>query len=354
MVLFKKEPKEEDLYEEEVVVRKRPKSKAFRDLTPENRGKRKEPKKPWGKWERILVLSVLVSTFGTSLFLAVSSRGWKLPGLPRLSVSQVSLPFGEKKIVIEGNAKDARKAQKAKEEFAKLTKDYSGIYGFYVVRLTNGSSYGINEADKFQAASLIKLPVMAALYMEAEKGNLNLDSKYSLKSEDKVPGSGSLYGKPAGYEITYRNLVNLMGKQSDNTAFNIARKILGEEKINQAIRKIGMVNTSLAQNETTPEDIATFFEKLWRGNVVSLKHRDEILESLTDTIYEAWIPQGIPQGVRVSHKFGRELHVVNDAGIIFTRDPFILVVMSKKIVEREADELIPKIARMVYEIETGE
>jgi len=110
-----------------------------------------------------------------------------------------------------------------------------------------------------------------------------------------------------------------------------------------------MVDTSLTKNETTPYDIGIFFEELWRGNLLSEESKKELLESLTDTIYEDWLSAGVPESIRVAHKFGRELHVVNDAGIVYSQKPFIVVLLSKGIVEAEADAIFPELAKMVYE-----
>jgi len=346
MVLFgKKKKKEEDIDHTSREASRDKKALARR---------RKEPPKTWGRKERLLVLAVLFITVGASAVLGIYSRGWKLPGLPRLKAPSIKIPFfGEETIVIEGNEEEAEKARKAKSEFVELTNDYSGVYGLYVVRIVNGSRYGVNEDDVLQAASLIKLPVMTAMYKEVEEGGLSLETKYKLKREDKVSGAGSLQNKPTGYEITYRELLRLMGKQSDNTAFNIVKNLLGEDKINEVIKSIGMVNTSLSENITTPSDIGTFFEGLYNTNVISHEHANELLEFLTDTVFESWITAGLPNGTRFAHKFGRELHVVNDAGIVYSDNPYIVVVMGDKIVEREADEVIPQISRMVYEIEMG-
>lgn len=335
--------------------RRRLSDREFKDLKSEYRKKRKEPKKPWGRKERLFVLTAILLTAGTSGILALSARSWKLPRLPRLKVPSISVPFwGEETIIIEGNRLDQEKSEQVQKEFNEKTKDLSGIYGLYVISLSNGFFYGVNDGEVFQAASLIKLPVMAAMYKEAENGNLNLDDKYTLKKSDKVAGSGSLYGKPAGYQVTYRNLVELMGKQSDNTAFNIIRKLLGDEKINDLIRSTGMVDTSLEENETTPRDIGIFFEELMKGNIVSTNTRDKILESLTDTIYEDWLAAGIPEGTRVAHKYGREIHVVNDAGIVFSDNPFVIVIMSKGVVEREADSVFPELSKLVFDMETNQ
>ncbi|MCJ7656648.1 MAG: hypothetical protein MUO55_02565, partial [Candidatus Atribacteria bacterium] len=45
-------------------TRRRFSDRSFKDLQPENRKKRKEPKKPWGKKERLFILLVILLTAG--------------------------------------------------------------------------------------------------------------------------------------------------------------------------------------------------------------------------------------------------------------------------------------------------
>jgi beta-lactamase class A len=298
--------------------------------------KKTNPKKkriePWSKKERYLVLYVLLITVILSLLLAASARSWKLPGLPRISFSGLKKIFEGETIIIEkASEQDQNRAKEVIEKFKEKTKDLSGVYGLYVVDLETGFSYGVLETETFQAASLIKLPIMAKVYMEAEKGNLDLEAK------------------PKDSSRTYRELVKAMGKKSDNSAQIVLVSDLGKEKIEETIDAMGMTKTSLAENDTTPADIGLFFKKLWQGKIVNREHKDELLGFLTDTIYEAWISEGIPDEIRVAHKFGREVHVVNDAGIVFTKKPFVVVIMSKGVVEREADAVFPELSRIVYE-----
>jgi len=341
MALFKKEEEEK----KKSLAKKKKDSKD----NPKTRTRNKKKEfKPWGKKERYWVLGVLLGTILVSGILAMSARSWKLPGLPRFSLPS----FGSGTIIIEKKGNDLNEtAKEVINAFREKTKSLSGVYGLYVIRLSDNTSYGISQNETFEAASLIKLPVMAAFYMEAENGDLDLETEYSLKDEDKVSGSGSLYGKPEGTILSYEDLVRYMGQQSDNTAFNVAINILGEEKVKETIKEIGMTGTSYEENETTPYDIGLFFQKLWDGEIVSKKSRDKILDSLTDTIYEEWLVAGIPDGIDVAHKFGREVHVINDAGIVFTDEPFVLVILSKGVVEREADEIFPELSKTVYDRE---
>lgn len=348
MSIFKKAAEEElDFNDEEMEEEDRDGSlrrKKIRDLKPENKKKRKEPPKPWTKKERLLILYALVGSIFVALLLFASARGWKLPGLPKIKLPS----FESKTIIITANKNDQTRADKIIADFKDKTKNLSGEYAFYYIRLSDGFVYGVNEKEQMQAASLIKLPVFATLYREAEAGRINLDEKYTLKSADKVAGSGSLYGKPAGTILTYRELARYMGKQSDNTAFNIFRKKLGDTKIAQTINDLGMTKTSLSGNLTSPYDIGTFYKKLWQNEIVSRESRDEILGYLTDTIYENWLGKGIT-GVKVAHKYGSEVHVVNDAGIILSDKPFVLVIMSQGIIEKEANDVIPELAKMIFE-----
>lgn len=72
------------------------KKKDFKDLNAENKKQRREPKKPWGRGERILVAVVLVLTTGISLFLWLRSEGFVFkPKLPNF--------FREQTIIIEND-----------------------------------------------------------------------------------------------------------------------------------------------------------------------------------------------------------------------------------------------------------
>lgn len=321
---------EEQEYQDAEEKLKLPHKRKFRDLNPENRKKRKEPIKPWTKKERLLVLYILLFTTLTSALLAISARDWKLPGLPKINLSKLNFSLSGGEVILENNKKvkgtQDEKYQQVLTDFKAKTDNLSGTYGFYVYQLGSnsesetGNEYGTDEDEIFQAASLVKLPIMVALYQE----------------------------KPEGYKL----LSSKMGKQSDNQAFRDARKVLGDDKINETIQEIGMHNTTLVENETTLEDMGLFFRKLYRNDLLPEEETQEIIKSLTDTIYEEHLAKGIPTDIQVAHKYGREIHVVNDGGIVYLKDkPYIVVIMTKGVVEKEADDIFPELSKLIYEFE---
>jgi len=274
---------------------------------------KKEPPKVWGKKERLFVLIILFGTALISGLLALSSRDYKLPGLPRLklTIPSFSLPKGETITIgskVDQSARiNAKKEKQISEAFNQITKDLSGVYAFYLIDLKSGHAFGTGEGDVMQAASLIKLPLMLYAYGKVD------DAK-----------------------------IEAMGKRSDNTVFWELVAKFGEATVQDYISNLGMKNTSLEENETTPKEIGDLFAKLYQ------EKEEKILTYLTDTVFEDWLAKGVPEEIRVAHKYGREVHVVNDAGIIFAKDPFVLVVMTEGIVEKEADATIPELTGMIY------
>ncbi|MBI2103640.1 serine hydrolase [Candidatus Woesebacteria bacterium] len=301
---------------------------------------------PWTRRERYLVLGVLLSTVVASAILGMSAREWKLPNLPRLTLPKI---LGEETIVIEGNPKDVKEAEIVKK-FESLTDPLSGVYGFFVLRLDDGSFFGVNEKEIFEAASLNKLPVMLAMYKAAEEGSINLSQKYTVKDEDRLSGNGRVTNAKAGIVFTYEELVVAMGKESDNTAFNAVKKILGEERILATMREFNIPEFLLTKNQVAPYDIGFIFKRIFEANDISRETREALIDSMTETIYDDLIAKEMP--VPVAHKYGALAHVRNDSGIVFAEKPYVLVVMSKGIIEKEADEVIPEFSRQAYEIES--
>lgn len=325
------EDDEEDDIEEEKV--KKPSKKKFKDLDSENSRRRKTPPKPWGKKERFVVLIFFAGMALTAAILAASSRNWKLPGLPKLGLPKINI---SDTIIIEkptARPRATRNYEPLKKEIQDLTYGLSGIYGVYVWDFESQTGFGVNENEAMQAASLIKLPVMSYIYKQAEEKKLSLSQIVPVGEE----------------RYTYRQLVERMGHQSDNNSFNAAVESLGAGNLENYIQSLGMVNTSIATNDTTPLEIAKFFKDLWNGDLVGGDSRDEIMESLTDTIWEDWIPAAInDENINIAHKYGRETNVINDAGIVLSKNPYVLVIMSDGIEDAKATEVLPQIIQKIH------
>ncbi len=294
-----------------------------------------------------LVLAILALTVGATLVI------WWTRRIPE-AIRELSSP---RIVEIMGDSKESKSKiaeerridwEKLKMEVGSQLKAAKGDYSVDVYDLASRKSIGIGENRPMTAASLIKLPVLISLYQQGEFGKINPDSKYVLEEADKRQGSGSMAYAKAGSSYTYRKMAELMGQQSDNTAFHVVTGRLGGEAIEKTITQAGLLNTSFKENETTAYDVATLLIKLYRGELLNRKNSDEILGFLTKTIYEDRIPTGVPTGVRVAHKVGTEVGVVSDGGIVYAKNPYVLVIMSKEASLAEAQKLLPEVSRVVW------
>ncbi len=313
---------DEDFQDEEFEEKSHPK-KSFKDLKPENKKRRKEPVKPWGKKERMIVFSALAITVLTALFLTISSTEFAWPKFSGFSLPQ----FGSGTITIEGTKEQREKAANIRSAFNDKVSQLSGTYGFYVIDLSNGFGFGQNENEIFRSAPFNKFQVLAAIFTQAQEGKLDPNA------------------------VT--EIALLVGSSSDSATFEIpVKKLGGEQNIERVVREIGMNSTSFVNSSTTPKDMGIFFKKLYRGEIVSEKYSDEILGLLTSTTERDLIPRGVAEGVKVSHKYGTIDSVVNDAGIVFAQKPYVLVIMSKSADLDQARKVIPEISEVVFEIIT--
>lgn len=363
MAIFKNKKDEETFDDEEELIAEEEKenrkfTKKLKDLKSANKKKRKEPPKPWGKRERLIVLSILLISILVPIALSLPARNFKLSDIPRLNFNLNNFNFkdifGEKIIEIGQPGHFENGDENAKEAiglFDKEVKPLSGLYGFDVIRLTDGSTYGVSDNEKFQGASLLKLPLLILLYQEVDAGKINIDTKYILKNSDKVEGSGPLDGAKAGNIYTYGQLAELMAKDSDRTAYKIIKNILGDSTFSNFLLAQGMKDTSEITGETTPDDMGELLQNLYSGKIVSEKSKNDIFGFLTDTIYESWITSGVPNNIKVVHKFGQDAAVMADAGIVLAQKPYILVIMGNGITQSDADKMFPIISKDIYNIE---
>lgn len=330
MKLFKKAKKQKKAPKEE--LKSTAKAKEVKK-TVKDKNVEKEKPKPWSKKERTLLLAIFALLTGGSAALALSARSGKLPHLPRIKTPSLTL---EKTYIFEGrNSEYTPQINALLDEYEDIINNYSGVYALYVYRLSTGVSYSYLADEPLQAASLIKLPTVVALLMEVEDHVYDLDSK------------------PEGSTKTYRELIELMGKHSDNAAFIIVRNQIGDQRLQELYREMGLASTDVAENMTTARDMGNLLRKIWEEKLLSTQHSDLILNSLKDTDFEQWIVKGVDTEVVVAHKYGRETGVVNDAGIVFMKgNPYVIVIMGDGVVEREADRLLPVLSSLIYDFET--
>ena len=248
------------------------------------------------------------------------------------------------------------------EAMIERLKSLPGKTGFFYKNLETGETINWNENEKFIPASVIKLPVMMAIFKMAERGEADLYEKIRIRHEQKMPSCGALNSFTDEPEIDILTLCSLMITISDNTATNVLISHFGTEKLNRKFAQMGLEDTRVnrllfdmeaskkgIQNCATPKETAFLLEELHCGRFVSEKVSEAIKEILLRQQINHKIKEKLPPGTRAAHKTGEDDYISNDAGIIYASQPFIFSFFSNDTKVSEVNSFMRDAAAELFE-----
>ena len=239
-----------------------------------------------------------------------------------------------------------------KNKILKELDQATGSYSVYFYDLTTGENFGINEQSILVAASVNKIPILAAVYHLAGKGVMDLDRVIVPQSKDiQDYGTGVIRYDKSGSSYSIKTLARLMMEKSDNTAaYLLASVIVGIDEVQKLVESWGMAQTDMISNKTSVKDIFIITEKMYQGEITSPELTREMIDFMDDSDFEDRIPKGVPSTITVYHKTGDEVRTVHDAGIVVLPDrPYFLGVMTTDITsEEETKEQIARISKIVF------
>lgn len=241
------------------------------------------------------------------------------------------------------------------------TENPSLTAGIFLVDLDTGSYLNFNGDAPFASASTIKVPILVAFFQAVDEGKVQLDQTLTLKPEHIAGGSGEMQDDAPGKKYSALEVAKKMIVVSDNTATNMMIELLGgAEVLNQHFATWGLRATVLRNNlpdlegtnTTSPKDLINIIAQVDRGNVVSVKSRDRILQIMRQTQNDSLLPKGLGEGSVIAHKTGNINTMLADAGMVDLPNGkrYLVAVMVKHPPETEkpAQSLIRDISRMSY------
>ncbi len=265
---------------------------------------------------------------------------------------------------------ERERVEKALEAARQKIEGYGGVAGMYVYDLEGDFGYGVRPDEEFFSASVIKIPVMVAVYRKVDEGKLSFSQMVEIKDEDWAAGAGWLQWEKAGTKQTVGDLLLLMMNQSDNVATNaLVRLVGGADHVNEVARSLGAENTLLYQklsseraavpsldNRTTPRDMATMLQKIAGGEAASEKSCGYMIDLMNLNEVDWWLDAGLPYGVYAANKAGWLYEVYDDVGIVKAGDrPYVVAILSKY-GSGDVDQgrvLIEELSRAVWEAQNA-
>ncbi len=131
------------------------------------------------------------------------------------------------------------------QELRAIGAGYSGRWTCALTDLSTGQHIAIDEDEVMPTASLIKVPVLVALYQAVHGGKLALSDRVRYGPEHACLGSGVLQYLDPGAELSVRDAAVLMIIISDNAATNICIDLAGIDEVNEQMRRRGLPKTEL-------------------------------------------------------------------------------------------------------------
>ena len=245
----------------------------------------------------------------------------------------------------------------------------------------SGTAWNLKGNQWFHAASVIKVPVLVALFHAVDHGRFALNGRLVVRNRFFSAADGSPFRidpsrdgdtevhAARGRTMRLRELADHMIVRSSNLATNLLVDLLTVDAINASLRSLNIDGVELCRgveddrafdrgisNRMTPNGALGVLRAIVGSPLLSPESSTRMIDILLAQQFAGTITAGLPETVRgaarVGHKTGEISTVSHDAGIVFLpgRPPYIVVLFSESDGEAKARlELATRASTAVYE-----
>ncbi|MDD2900413.1 MAG: class A beta-lactamase-related serine hydrolase [Desulfuromonadaceae bacterium] len=232
--------------------------------------------------------------------------------------------------------------------------------GVYYRELNDGNWFSIGESEKFIPASMRKVPLMIALLKQAESDpallgrqvTFDLSNDYNLNQNFK-PSQTLLFGK----KYAIKDLIYRMIVYSDNNAFTYLTKVVDPAQFDTVYSNLRLQNPGVLKDDEflSVQTYESFFRILYNASYLTRDASQWALDVLSKSEFRTGLVAGVPQNVKVSHKFGEKSEgsdgavQLHDCGIVYyPRHPYLLCVMTRGANFELLDDVIANISQITF------
>lgn len=210
---------------------------------------------------------------------------------------------------------DHRLQQKIQE----TVKALNGDIGVYVKNLRTGKIAAFNADTIFPTASMVKITILIGIQDKIEKGELDYHQQLEYRDSLYYAGEDILGSFKNGEKIGLHKVMMLSLTTSDNTASLWLQSLAGTgTRINEILDSLGMVYTRVNSRtpgreanrqeygwaQTTPREMGTLMEKIYKGEVISKKASEKMIRLLGRNYNDEQAISQIPPYIFVASKNG--------------------------------------------------
>lgn len=258
-----------------------------------------------------------------------------------------------------------------------LIAETPGMIGVSAKHLESGKTIQHNADTLFFTASTLKVPLLVELYRQVDEARIDLQQRVELTGTHLAPGGGLLKTLAPGLRPTVHDLATMMIIISDNTATDIICAMVGKENVNRTMHAIGLSSIKIPMNckellfdivgldpknplhtnkmvderlstdqidrnatgfseessdVSSPNDMSTLLEMLYRGDLMSETSTKGVLDILKKQQLNNIIPLLLPPGTLSGHKTGTLHGVRCDVGLVLAPNgAYTVSIMAKQL-----------------------
>ena len=244
---------------------------------------------------------------------------------------------------------------------AERAKDLRGHVGIYFKNLATGDVVNYNADDEYHPASVIKLPIVMAVYKMASEGKADLYEKLKVTYECRVPSCGAFNAFTDEPMVDIKTLCNLAIVISDNTASNMLVSHFGIENLNHEFKKMGLVKTHVERlffddemqekgynNKAVPSEIGYLLEQIHNRSFISEEIAQEIWEIISQQQLLDKTVAYVDGLIPVGSKTGGARGITCDVALFEGERPYIISIMANETDVPVTDDFMRHLGRDIY------
>lgn len=224
---------------------------------------------------------------------------------------------------------------------------------------------GLDENEKYDPASMLKVAIMFAYYKQAEIDPQILSQSivYSNALDSQI--NDIPFQTPSelkvGKSYSVEQLIETMIIDSDNGAKNALLADVSDSALNAVYSDLDIPAPSdNAAYTISPKDFSLFFRILYNASYLDQPLSEKALQLLNRATYKDGLLAGVPGGIKVAQKFGEHINYddnknpttseLHDCGIVYyPAHPYVLCVMTKGTSLDALTSIIKNVSQIVYQ-----